>query len=296
MPTTAPESAALVALLRVGRRPWHVYAELVEEAGSARAVLDRELEADEGGQTTLAPSDPEPHVNEAAADIDNWTAAGIRTITVLDPGYPENLGAVHDRPPVIFVAGELLPRDVRSVAVIGTRRPSADGLETATAIAHRLATSGLTVVSGLAAGVDTAVHEATLEAGGRTVAVIGTGLHHSYPPQNAQLQRRIAQTCAAVSQFWPDAPPRREAFPERNATMSGLTLATVIVEASQMSGARIQARRALAHGRPVLLARQTLVEPWAREFARRPGTHVIGSPAEIEGILDRLSATGTLTE
>jgi DNA processing protein len=295
MPTTAFESAALVALLRLGRRPWSVYADLVEENGSAEAVLERELDRDENEQTRLMPEAPEPLLTQAATDLQAWTAAGIRPTTILDPDYPENLRAVHDRPPLIFVAGRLVKRDSRAVAVIGTRRPSPEGLSAAEAITSHLVTAGFTVVSGLAAGIDTAVHTAALQRNRRTVAVIGTGLNRAYPPQNAGLQREIAEQGAVVSQFWPDAPPRREAFPQRNATMSGIALATVIVEASQRSGARIQARRALNHGRPVFLAKPTLSEPWARDFARRPGAHPLETPDQIVAALDRLTP-GALTD
>ena len=152
------------------------------------------------------------------------------------------------------------------------------------------------MVSGLAAGIDTAAHEAALAAGGRTVAVIGTGLRHSYPPENAALQRRIAAEGAVVSQFWPDAPPSRTTFPLRNAVMSGLALGTVVVEASFRSGARLQARLALAHGRPVFLWRAVLDEPWAREVAQRPGVHVIDEPAQVMETVERLNAMDALVE
>jgi DNA processing protein len=297
-PTTSlpdVETAALVALLRVGQRPAHVYAELVEQAGSARAILDRELESPQGEQTTLLRADPDPLLAEAATDVSAWTAQGIRPLSVLDSAYPENLRGVHDRPPLIFVAGQLLQADTRAVAVIGTRRASDNGLQTATTIARHLAASGFTVVSGLAAGIDTAAHRAALESSGRTVAVIGTGLNRAYPAQNAALQARMATQGAVVSQFWPDSPPRREAFPQRNATMSGLALATVIVEASQTSGVRIQARRALAHGRPVFLTTDVAAEPWAKELARRPGAHVIQAPEQIVAAVDRLDTAATLT-
>ena len=146
---------------------------------------------------------------------------------------------------------------------------------------------GYTVVSGLAAGVDAAAHREALAAGGRTVAVIGTGLQHSYPPENAELQQQLAASSAVVSQFWPETEPSRAGFPMRNAVMSGLALGTAIVEASVTSGARIQARRALAHGRPVFLARALISQPWARELAARPGVHVYDEPDEITAALER---------
>jgi DNA processing protein len=293
--SSARESAALVALLRLGRRPHQAYAEAVERAGSAVAVLQEDL-AGTTGPASLLPEDPGPHLRRAAADIDAWRRAGFRLLTVLDGAYPENLRTVHDRPPVLFVSGTLLPQDARSIAIIGSRRASPRGVAAAAGIADALVRAGYTVVSGLAAGIDAAAHEAAIAAEGRTVAVIGTGLRHAYPPQNAALQRRIAAEGAVVSQFWPDAPPARTSFPMRNAVMSGLALGTVVVEASFRSGARLQVRLAIAHARPVFLWRTLLDEPWAREVAQRPGVHVIDEPAQVIETLERLDPMDALVE
>jgi DNA processing protein len=196
----------------------------------------------------------------------------------------------------VFVAGGLDPRDARAIAVVGARNASPQGVGAAGAIARHLVERSYTVVSGLAAGIDTAAHTAALEMGGRTLAVIGTGLRRSFPPQNAALQRRIATDCAVISQFWPDAPPTRRSFPMRNAVMSGLALATVVVEASHTSGSRLQARLALAHGRPVLLL-ESLVQQqqWAQQVAARPGAHVVRSPVEITRIVERMTSSTALT-
>jgi DNA processing protein len=291
----ARERAALIALLRLARRSPSEYAEAVESAGSAWVVLEREL-AGGAGQGSLLPEDPEPLLSGAESEIDACRREGFELLTVLDDGYPENLRTVHDRPPILFVAGRLTPQDARSVAIIGSRRASTAGLAAATRIADTFVRAGYCVISGLAAGIDTAAHEAALGAGGRTVAVIGTGLHHAYPPQNGALQRRIAAEGAVVSQFWPEEPPTRKTFPQRNAVMSGLALGTVVVEASFRSGARVQARLALAHGRPVFLCRPVLEEPWAREVARRPGVHVIEDPAQVVQAVERLNAMDALVE
>lgn len=281
--TALEESAALVVLLRSGSRPWRQYADLLEEAGSALAILQEE-------QGLFA----HEQLDGVAAEIAGWENQGMRVVTVLDPCYPDNLSAVHDRPPLIFVAGTLQPGDARSLAVVGTRSASARGAEAARAIAQDLVAAGYTVASGLARGIDTAAHTGALESNGRTLAVIGTGLTRTYPPENAALQRRIAAECAVISQFWPDAPPSRRTFPMRNAVMSGLTLATVVVEASHTSGSRMQARLALAHGRPVFLLRSLLDQAWARELAAKPGTHVFRSPAEITAVIERLTSPGAL--
>jgi DNA processing protein len=288
------ENAALIALLRMARRRPSEYAELVESSRSALAVL-REETTHDGAQVSLLAEDPSPILGQAQRDLARWIGAGMTVLTVLDAGYPQNLRQVHDRPPVLFIVGALDPGDERSVSVIGSRRASTAGLATAGRLAAGLAQAGFSVVSGLASGIDAAAHRSALTAGGRTVAVIGTGLHHSYPPENAGLQEEIGRSCAVVSQFWPDTPPSRETFPQRNAVMSGLTLGTVIIEASVRSGARVQARRALAHGRPVFLLRRLLDQPWAGELSARPGVHVVDEAAQIIETVDRLHST-RLTE
>jgi DNA processing protein len=290
----------MVALLRGGARPWSEYADLVEERGSALAVLEHATDTAMPHQTSLfqtgSGGDASAEALERARqDLERWDARGMRLVTVLERGYPPNLRAVHDRPPMVFVAGGLTPADANGVAVVGARKASPSGISKARAISEHLVDAGYTVVSGLAAGIDTAAHTAALERNGRTLAVIGTGLARSYPPENARLQRRIAADCAVISQFWPDSPPTRRSFPMRNAVMSGLTLATVVVEASQTSGARMQARLALAQGRPVFLLDSLLeAQPWAREYAARPATNVVNSPAEITAVIERLSSPGSL--
>jgi DNA processing protein len=294
------ETAALVALLRhPGARPPSVYADLVEEHRSALAILEQEQE---GGVNSARPrlfSDEETMeelLEKATADLARWNERGFHPVTVLDREYPDNLRSVHDRPPLIFLAGALNPpRDARSVAVVGTRRPSPNGLAEATRIARHLVACGYTVASGLAAGVDTAAHTAALAAGGRTLAVIGTGLAHSYPPQNAALQRRIATEHAVISQFWPDTPPSRRTFPLRNATLSGLTLATVVVEATEHSGTHTHVRLALNHGRPVFLTSSVPQDqPWAQQLSTKPGVHVVASPHDVTATLTRFTEPSPL--
>lgn len=171
---------------------------------------------------------------------------------------------VHQRPPFLFYQGCLDDRDADGVAIVGTRKPSAAGVERAWAISAGLAERGVTVVSGLASGIDTTAHRGALEAGGRTIAVIGTGLHRHYPAENRELQERLASEHLVLSQFWPDAAPTKTSFPMRNAVMSGYAAATVVVEAAWRSGARMQARLALEHGRPVFLLDSLLQHEWHR--------------------------------
>jgi DNA processing protein len=280
---TRLETAALVALLRMGKLAPARYADRLEEAGTALAILDEE-------QGLLAAE----LVDRAAAEIAAWRRCGIRLLSVLDANYPQNLRAVYDRPPLLFMLGRLDSYDTRSIAVIGSRRASPAGLKRARAITRRLVDRGYTIVSGLAAGIDTAAHITALDGGGRTIGVIGTGLQHTYPPQNAGLQARIATTGAVISQFWPEAGPTRQNFPLRNAVMSGMALATIVVEATHRSGVRTQARAALAHGRPVLLVRELLDQRWARELAERPGVFVIGSLADLDELVARVSSSDAL--
>ena len=294
------ETAALVALVRRGQRAWHQYAELVEARGSALAVL-REPHSEDAAISTLFPTerDSEPDVgydlDSIAEELGRWEAEGISMATVLDDAYPGNLRTIHNRPPFVFVRGALADEDERSVAVVGTRRASNEGLSRARDVAAGLVAAGYTVVSGLAEGVDTTAHVAALENGGRTVAVIGTGLRRAYPAKNTRLQQRIAEEAAVVSQFWPDAPPTKTSFPMRNVVMSGLARATVVIEASQTSGARMQARFALEHGRPLFLLESLLEHEWAREFSERPGAFVVRSADEVVERVERLVAPDVLT-
>lgn len=180
-------------------------------------------------------------------------------------GYPANLAGLPDAPARLFVRGTLEPSDARAVAVVGTRRASAAGLALARRLAAGLAGAGVTVVSGLARGIDASAHRGALDAGGRTIAVLGSGLMHVYPPEHAGLAHEVARSGAVVSQWPPWAPPSKEQLRRRNAVSSGLALATVIVEAPARSGARMQGRLAREQGRALLLADPLVTaEAWAR--------------------------------
>ncbi|WP_250563275.1 DNA-processing protein DprA [Sphaerisporangium fuscum] len=285
MPVELCERAAVVALLQRGELRWSDVALAVLERGSAVAVLTEQLRV----QDTLFPeTDP---VGAALADakqmVEEWEKAGIAVHTCLDALYPGRLRGIHQMPPILFSRGALAD-DRRAIAVVGTRQASDQGLHIASAVARDLALNGMTVVSGLAKGIDTAAHRAALEAGGRTVAVIGTGINRFYPAENRALQERITHEGLVISQFWPDTPPSQRNFPMRNAVMSGYAAATVVVEAPWKSGARIQARLALEHGRPVVMPEQLLEHDWAREYAKKPGVHVVSSLRELLSVVERL--------
>ncbi len=183
----------------------------------------------------------------------DWCTANQTDIVSLDsPGYPQSLLDLPDAPPVLFVQGELLPCDELSIAIVGTRHATIYGRQQAERIAYGLAKAGVTVVSGMARGIDTAAHQGALDAGGRTIAIFGCGLGHIYPPENEGLAKAIAADGALVSEYAPNAKPRAGMFPQRNRIISGLTHATLVVEAPERSGSLITARTASEQGRDVL--------------------------------------------
>lgn len=252
------------------------------EAVDAGASLDC-LEGSEDVAAALAAPDE--------ARVDHWTRVvgtlDARLVTVLDDEYPGNLRMIHDHPPFLFVRGSLEPADERAIAVVGTRDPSEAGRSAAYDLASALAASRITVVSGLAVGIDAAAHAGALAAGGRTLAVFGTGINRVYPAANRALAGAVVKSGATVSQFWPDAPPARWTFPVRNIVTSGLSLGTVVVEAGPTSGARQQAEHAVRHGKRLYLLRR-LVEgqPWAERLAGTPGVHTIDGPRDLLPLIE----------
>lgn len=280
------EQAALVAWLRRPRTTWSAVTERLEKYGSVQAAAADASPA-QGALFEVLQADDE---KVAASDLERWGHAGIRMVSVLDREYPSNLRMIHQRPPMLFLRGTLDPHDTVSVAVVGTRQATPRGLEQAGELAAGLAARGVPVISGLAAGIDTAAHTRALAGGGRTVAVIGTGIDRAYPAQNARLQEEIAAKGLVISQFLPGAPPTKTSFPMRNAVMSGYALATVVIEAAYQSGARMQARLALQHGRHVFLMRTLMQHDWACGYAQRPGVTVVDNADDVFRGLQRLAA------
>jgi DNA processing protein len=180
-------------------------------------------------------------------------SSGIRLVRRADGDYPDWLRRIHDAPPRLWTLGTLVGDECpRAVAVVGSRAATPLGLAFARNLAADLAAAGLTVVSGLARGIDTAAHEGALAAGGRTVAVLGSGIDAIYPRENAPLARAIARRGAVVSEFPPGTGPWKQNFPRRNRTIAGWARATVVVEAGEKSGALHTARTALEEGRDVM--------------------------------------------
>ncbi len=184
-------------------------------------------------------------------EMDAVEQHGCRVITMQDQLYPANLKAIYDPPHVLYVKGEMLPGDSLSVAVVGTRSASSYGKTVAEKLSNHLAARGVTVVSGMAYGIDTAAHKGALSANGRTIAVMGNGLDVVYPSRNARLFEEIVSSGAAISEFPMGTQPLRSNFPRRNRLISGLSLGTLVVEAPERSGALITADCALEQGREV---------------------------------------------
>ncbi|HEX8617001.1 MAG TPA: DNA-processing protein DprA, partial [Thermoanaerobaculia bacterium] len=174
-----------------------------------------------------------------------------RVVTVLDDEYPRMLREIHDPPLVLHYEGDLSLLATPCVAIVGSRRASPYAVNVAEHLARKLAPAGLTIVSGLARGVDSAAHHAALDAGGKTIAVLGTGIDIIYPRSNARLFRTIAERGLILTEFRPGAPPKKEHFPIRNRIISGLSYGTVIVEATRRSGSLITARMAAEQNREV---------------------------------------------
>ncbi len=175
----------------------------------------------------------------------------VDIVTVDEARYPENLKHIYNPPPVLYVKGNLIPEDYYNIAIVGSRRASLYGRETAEKLARQLSASGFTVTSGMARGIDTSAHTGVLKVAGRTIAVLGCGINIVYPPENKNLMDKIADSGAVISEFPINTTPQRYNFPIRNRIISGLSLGVVIVEAAQKSGALITASFALEQGREV---------------------------------------------
>ncbi len=218
---------------------------------------------------------------------------GFRVLTLKDPQYPPNLREIFDPPPVLFIRGEILPQDSVAVAVVGSRRCSTYGRDFARRLSGSLAEVGVTIVSGMARGIDTEAHRGALGAGGRTIAVLGSGPDRIYPPENTALSREIAGSGAVLTEFPPGTPPERWNFPQRNRIISGLSLGVVVVEAPSKSGALITASLALEQGRCVF-AVPGLAGSWVSQGTHRlirEGAKLVERPEDVlEEILPQLQA------
>lgn len=220
---------------------------------------------------------------DPVAEYRELRTLNIQIITLSEDRYPDLLREIPAPPPVIFVRGEINPNDRRAVAIVGTRRLTRYGKDMAQAIARDLAHAGVTIVSGLARGVDGIAHAAALDAGGRTIAVMGNGVKRVYPPEHRTLASRIAEQGAVLSDFHPDAPPDGPNFPARNRLISGLALGVVVIEAPSRSGALITVDFAADQGRDVFAVPGSLTSPTSAGCNRiiRDGARLIRNADDV---------------
>ena len=255
----------MVPGLRVG-----LYHALLTRFGEPAAVLaasQRELAAAGVPPQTARAVASSLHRGEAERDVELAARAGARIVTWADPQYPPLLREIHDPPPYLYVRKGFEERDGLAVAIVGSRAASMYGRESATALAHDLALAGVTIVSGLAYGIDSAAHRGALAAGGRTIAVLGCGVDVAYPREHDDLAASIAGRGALVSEFFMGTPPRPAHFPIRNRIISGLAHGVLVVEATDKSGSLITARLAMEQGREVFAV------PGQITAARSRGVH-----------------------
>ena len=240
LPTIGP--VRLRKLLQVFKQPQQILAAKRNELRKVEGI---------GSEVADQISDWESIV-DLGAELDRIREFGAAVITQESPSYPRSLREIHAPPIVLYVWGELQERDHHAIGIIGARRTTHYGVESAKKLAYQLAYAGLTVISGLARGIDTAAHQGALAAKGRTIAVIGSGLAKLYPPENAALAERIrAGNGAIVSEFSMEIEPDRQTFPMRNRIISGWSHGILVVEAGLNSGALITASQALEQGRSV---------------------------------------------
>jgi DNA processing protein len=228
---------------------------LLEEFGTAAAVLSAapsELRTvpGVGPKITQRIAVAREEIN-VQAELELCQQKGIQLITEDSESYPRSLREIHDPPGVLYVRGELLPQDALAVAIVGSRHATQYGLAQAERLAASLARAGLTIISGLARGIDAAAHRGALAAGGRTLAVLGSGVLNIYPPEHKELALEVIHAGALISESPPHGAPFSGAFPQRNRIITGMSTGVIVVEAAISSGALISARHAMEQGREV---------------------------------------------
>jgi DNA processing protein len=198
------------------------------------------------------------------AEVEQLRLAGVTALNWHDSDYPARLKEIADPPPVLYVKGQLLPSDERSVAVVGTRNATSYGREAAARLTADLAQRGITIVSGLARGIDAVAHRAALDGGGRTIAAVASGLDIVYPKEHTGLSQRIQEQGAVISELPLGVRPDRRWFPRRNRLISGITLGTLVVEAGETSGALLTVKHALEQDREVFCVPGSIFSPASR--------------------------------
>ncbi len=210
------------------------------------------------------------------AEMEKLAHYGVKVFSCHDPGYPSRLKEIYDYPPLLYVRGALLPEDEWCIAVVGTRRATVYGRQVTEEIVTDLVQNKITIVSGLAKGIDSVAHQSALAAGGRSLAVFACGLDLVYPSENTDLARRILSQGALISEYPLGTRPRADNFPRRNRIMSGMSLGVLIVEADETSGAMITAHMALEQNREVFAIPGSILSP-----ASRGTNHLIQDGAKL---------------
>jgi DNA processing protein len=237
-------------------RAWHAPADALRATGLDRRSLENML-------ATRARVDLDDEVQRIAA-------AGVRVLTWESPDYPQLLHEIPAPPPVLYVRGRVESEDAWAVAVVGTRRASTYGKEVTRRLVRELVHSGITIVSGLARGIDGTAHHTALDAGGRTLAVLGCGVDHIYPPEHRELARRIVKNGALISEYPMGTAPEARNFPPRNRIISGLSMGVLITEAGRAGPGRL--RRARFHPRCRFRRNQPSHSGWGLHGPRNGGS------------------------
>jgi DNA processing protein len=232
---------------------------------------------------------------DVEAELAMCRERGIAVIIESDDAYPSRLKEIPDPPGVLFVRGAFAPTDGLAVAIVGTRHATQYGLAQAERLAAGLSRAGYTIVSGLARGIDAAAHRGALKAGGRTLAVLGSGVLNVYPPEHVELAGEISLRGAVMSENPPMSPPLAGAFPQRNRIITGLSLGVIVVEASERSGALISARHAMEQGREVFAVPGRVDNRMSRGCHRliRDGAKLVES---VDDVLEELGPLATPTQ
>ena len=298
-PTSDSAPDDLVDTLRLSLIPGvgpRIRQALLERFGSARAALaaaPSELRAVYGvGPKLVGKIAGADHEIDVEAQIALCREHGIDILTTDHASYPRMLREIHDPPGVLFVRGALKPDDALAVGIVGTRHGTQYGLRQAERLASGLARAGLTILSGLARGVDAAAHRGALGAGGRTIAVLASGVMHIYPPEHEKLAEDVAASGALVSESPPLSEPLAGTFPQRNRLISGMSLGVIVIEAAERSGALITARHAMEQGREVFAVPGNVDSRTSRGCHRliRDGAKL------VESVDDVLEELGPLVE
>jgi DNA processing protein len=224
------------------------------------------------------------------AEIERLERNKVKAFTWNDPAFPARLKEIYDVPPVLYIRGDITPEDEWTIAVVGTRRATIYGREVTERLVSELVRNRITVVSGLARGIDSIAHRTALEAGGRTIAVFACGLDEVYPPENVKLAQAIIERGALVSEHPLGTRPKKEHFPLRNRIMSGLSLGVLVIEGDVNSGAMITADRALEQNREVFAVPGSILSPASRGTNRliKEGAKLVN---DVQDILEELNLT-----